>query len=204
MKEKELDTQVVESTWSNIWRILSPYWWSEERKSACGLLLVIIGLNLSLVYLTVLFNEWNRFFYDALQNKDFEEFTKQILRFSVIAFVYIAIAVYRVYLSQMLEIRWRRWLTGRYIKWWIGDHVYYRMSLYKDRTDNPDQRISEDFKLFTSGALSLSLGFLNASVSVFAFVGILWGLSGPLSFQLFGHNLTVSGYLVWVALLYAV
>lgn len=187
-----------------IWAVLSPYWWGDERWLARFLLLVIVAMNLGLVYLSVLFNRWNRYFYDALQAMNYDEFKVQLLRFTVLAFIYIAISVYRIYLTQMLEIKWRRWLTDRYIKTWLNDQVYYRMSLGVYSADNPDQRIAEDFRLFTSGALSLSLGLLSAVVSIVSFVGILWALSGSLSFTLFGSDITIHGYLVWIALVYSV
>lgn len=185
------------------WQLLQPYWWSEEKWIGRGLLAAIVSLNLGLVYLTVLFNEWNRFFYDAIQNKDFPTFKEQLLRFAVLAFIYIAVAVYRLYLNQMLEMKWRRWLTEKYMQQWMDHQVYYRMEVQQHGTDNPDQRIAEDLRLFTSGSLSLSLGLLSSVVTLFSFVGILWSLSGDLAFTLFGHNIVIPAYMVWVAILYS-
>jgi putative ATP-binding cassette transporter len=186
-----------------LWNILGPYWWSEEKWVGRGLLTVIITLNLGLVYLTVLFNQWNRLFYDSIQNKDYGSFKTQLLRFSVLAFIYIAVSVYRLYLNQMLEMKWRRWLTARYLKRWMTEQVYYRMELQRNGTDNPDQRIAEDVRLFTNGALSLSLGLLSSVVTLASFTCILWTLSGDLSFTLRGHDIIVPAYMVWVALTYA-
>lgn len=186
-----------------IWSILSPYWWSEERLIALGLLGVIVALNLGLVYLTVLFNEWNRYFYNALQELDYNQFKWQLLRFLILALAYIAGSVYRLYLTQMLEMRWRRWLTDRYMGRWLENKVYYRMGLEGGATDNPDQRIAEDFRFLTSGALTLSLGLLSAIVTVISFLAILWALSGPLDFELSGVQFHIQGYLLWFAILYA-
>ncbi len=190
-------------SYRSLWKILGPYWWSEEKWVGRGLLGLIVGLNLGLVYLTVLFNQWNRVFYDAIQNKDYVSFKAQLLRFSMLAFIYIAVSVYRLYLNQMLEMKWRRWLTSRYLERWMTHQVYYRMELQRNGTDNPDQRIAEDIRLFTNGALSLSLGLLSSVVTLASFTGILWVLSGDLEFTLFQHQIIIPAYMVWVAITYA-
>jgi vitamin B12/bleomycin/antimicrobial peptide transport system ATP-binding/permease protein len=187
----------------SLWQLLGPYWWSEEKWLGRGLLAIIVVLNLGLVYLSVLFNQWNRLFYDSLQNMDYAAFKTQLLRFTVLAMIYIAIAVYRLYLNQMLEMRWRRWLTDHYLERWMSDQVYYRLEVQHGGTDNPDQRIAEDLRLFTNGALSLSLGLLSSVVTLASFVGILWSLSGDFSFAFFGHEVFIPAYMVWVALIYS-
>lgn len=203
MNKQDSESGRKKVSFRTIWKLLWPYWWSEEKWMARGLLAVIVFLNLGLVYLTVLFNQWNRVFYDAIQNKNYHVFKVQLLRFAILAFIYIAIAVYRLYLNQMLEIKWRRWLTAHYLKSWMTRQVYYRLEIQHSGTDNPDQRIAEDLKLFTSGALSLSLGLLSSVVTLGSFVGILWSLSGALSFTVFGHNVFLPAYMVWVALVYS-
>src|ERR1700730_10670346 len=112
-------------------------------------------------------------------------------------------AVYALYLSQMLQIRWRRWLTRRYLGAWLADRAYYQLEL-KRATDNPDQRISEDLNQFTSYVLTLSLGLLTSVVSLASFLVILWGLSGPANIPIGPWGtLHLPAYLVWAALLYA-
>src|SRR5262245_46755399 len=188
----------------DLWALLHPYWRSEERGSAWLLLIANIVLTLGMVYMTVLFNQWYNLFYNALQDKAQAEFFHQIGRFCVLAAIYIVIAVYRIYLNQMLQIRWRRWLTDRYLTNWLSKRNYYRMQLKGDGTDNPDQRIAEDFRLFVDDTLSLGLGFLNATVTLGSFVGILWVLSGPLEIPLGGATYVIYGYMVWVAIVYAI
>lgn len=199
----EVQSKRVKLSLGSLWRLLGPYWWSEERWLGRGLLAVIVVLNLGLVYLNVLFNEWYRLFYDSLQNKDYDAFQTQLLRFTMLAMIYIAVAVYRIYLNQMLEMRWRRWLTEGYLKKWMSDQVYYRMEIQYAGTDNPDQRIAEDLRLFTAGALGLSLGLLSSVVTLISFVGILWTLSGDLSFTLWDHSITIPAYMVWGAVIYS-
>ena len=186
------------------WAIARPYWFSEDRWPALGLLVVVIALTLGLVYVNVLINRWNNTFYNALQDKNAAVFVRQVIRFSWLAIAYIVVAVYQLYLNQMLVIRWRRWLTERYLRAWLTDHAYYRMQLAGGESDNPDQRIADDVRLFISGSLGLAIGGLRAAVTLVSFVAILWSLSGPLHVSLGGISITVPGYMVWAALLYAV
>jgi len=186
------------------WRLIKPYWTSEERFIAWLLLGAVIALTLAMVYMNVLFNYWNNDFYNALQEKDKASFWRLMGRFTMLAAIYIAMAVYAFYLNQMLQIRWRRWLTDSYLDQWLSDRAYYRLQLSGNPADNPDQRIAEDMKLFVDQSLDLALGFLNAVVTLGSFVGILWGLSGPLEIPYNGGHIVVPGYMVWSALLYAV
>jgi vitamin B12/bleomycin/antimicrobial peptide transport system ATP-binding/permease protein len=182
------------------WRLAKPYFVSDDRKWAWGLLAAVIALNLLLVGLNVRFNFWRNDFYNAVQNYDEPGFWKQLAIFTGLAVVFIATAVYSTYLQQMLQIRWRRWLTKQYLHDWLDSKAYYRLQLTGTATDNPDQRIQEDLNRFTDISLTLTLGLLNSIVTLFSFVTILWSLSGPIT--LFG--ITIPGYMVWFALLYAI
>ena len=191
-----------------IWALSAPYFGSDEKWKARGLLASIIALNLGAVYLLVLINEWNRLFYDALQARDAVVFWQQLWRFALLASAYIVVAVYRFYLTQLLEVRWRAWLTGHYLRRWLGHQAFYRMELARfggERVpDNPDQRIQEDLRYFTEYSVSLSMGLLNALVTLVSFIGILWSLSGSFSFDAGGHAYTIPGFMVWAALAYCI
>lgn len=188
--------------WQAVWHLIKPYWVSQERWRARGLLLAIVSLALGMVYLNVLFNEWNLAFYNALQTKNFGEFKQQLWRFSYLAFIFITVAIYRVYLEQALEMRWRAWLTNRYLTEWLDHQAYYHIE-QQQKADNPDQRIAEDLMMLTRGTLGLSLGLLSSVVTLVSFIGILWSVSGPLSFVIGNQEWSVAGYMVWFALLYA-
>lgn len=185
------------------WALARPYWKSSERKIAFILLAVIVGMNLGEVYISVLINQWNNDFYNSLQAVDKDAFVRALIRFSYLATIYIIIAVYKVYLNQMLRIKWRRWLTAHYLSDWLGQQNYYRMQLFGKKTDNPDQRISEDIEQFIALSLGLSLGLLSAVVTLFSFLTILWTLSGALEFDMAGMHFHIPGYMVWVAVVYA-
>ena len=185
------------------WQLAKPYWTSEEKWSARGLLLAVIALDLGKVYISVRINAWNSAFYDALQAFNSGELFRQLGTFGVLVAFAIAMSVYALYLNQMLQIRWRRWLTRRYLGAWLADHAYYQLQL-RDTTDNPDQRIAEDLNQFTAYVLSLSLGLLTSVVSLVSFLVILWGLSGPAEIPLGKWGTVhIPAYLVWTALFYA-
>ena len=185
------------------WRLAQCYWTSEEKWSAWALLLGVIGLSLGNVYISVRINAWNNAFYNALQAFNSGELFRQLGTFCVLVAFAIAMSVYALYLNQMLQIRWRRWLTRRYLGAWLADHAYYQLQL-RDTTDNPDQRIAEDLNQFTAYVLSLSLGLLTSVVSLVSFLVILWGLSGPAEIPLGKWGTVhIPAYLVWTALFYA-
>jgi putative ATP-binding cassette transporter len=198
------NTKLSERTdWRAVWHLIKPYWISEEKWRARGLLFAIIALALGMVYLNVVFNSWNRDVFNALESKNYPAFKAQLWRFSYLAFIYISIAIYRVYLAQALEMRWRTWMTRNYLDEWLNNQTYYRIE-QTQAADNPDQRIAEDLSLLTTGTLTLALGFLSSAVTLVSFIGILWSVSGPLSFALAGVQWTIPGYMVWFAVAYAV
>lgn len=189
---------------NDFWHLLREYWRSEEKWQARGLLAVVVFLTLGGVAIAVLLNQWYNTFYNALQAYDHEQFWPLIGRFLVLAFIHIALAVYAIYLRQMLQIKWRTWMTKQYLSRWMNSQVYYKMQILGDDTDNPDQRIAEDINQFVSLTLQLSLGFLKQAVMLVVFVMILWNLSGELTVPIGSYEFTVSGYMVWLSLLYAI
>ena len=193
------------------WALCRPYFESNQKWQARALLAAIVALNLGLVFMAVLFNDWNKLFYDALQDKNASVFWAQLGRFSYLALAFIIIAVYKFYLTQVLEMRWRAWMTGHYLQRWLSNQAFYQLELRRfmarpntdvQHPDNPDQRIQEDINQFTSLTVSLSMGLLNAVVTLVSFVGILWGLSGGFVFTLAGTSYDIPGFMVWMALLY--
>ncbi len=185
------------------WSIAKTYWTSEEKWSAWGLLLAVVAFNLGTVCTSVGINAWNRGFYNALQAFDRGEIFRQLGVFFILGGLGITLSVYAVYLQQMLQIRWRRWLTRRYLSAWLANRAYYQLQL-KNGVDNPDQRIAEDVNQFTNYVLTLSVGLLTSLATLGSFLVILWGLSGPADIPLGEWGVVhIPGYLVWAALLYA-
>lgn len=197
MKDKKL--------YQMAWRLMSSYWHSQEKWKARGLLAGVIALTLGQVYMLVLLNGWNNDFYNALQQRAFESFWPLIGQFAGFAFLHIIFAVYAVYVRQILEIKWRNWMTDKYLDRWLGHQTYYRLQVAgQDDMDNPDQRIADDVNSFVNLTLGLFVGVLKQATSLVAFVVILWNLSGSLDIPLGDTVLSVPGYMVFVTLIYSI
>lgn len=185
------------------WSLIKPYWVSEERKIAWGLLIAIIVMNLMLVGINAWLNNWNRDFYNALQSKNVHEFPHLMLIFTGLAFAFIIIAVYTRYLRQMLGFRWRQWLTTKYLQEWLGEGTFYRIE--RDRlTDNPDQRIAVDLDSFATTTLALTLDLISTIATLVWFSIVLWSTAGALTVMLGGTPVQIPGYMLWAAIGYAV
>ncbi len=184
-------------------RIAFPYFRSEDGFTGRVLLGTVIALQLFQVWLNVRFNTWYKTFYDALQNKDWDTFIWQLGVFALLAAFFIAAAVYQLYLQQWLQIRWRRWLTTRYLGRWLSEGTHYRMRLKGDAADNPDQRIADDIKQFINQTLDIGISLLGSIVTLISFVVILWTLSAGNPLVIGSHSFAIPGYLVWAALIYA-
>ncbi len=193
------------------WSLAAPYWRSSQRWRARALLAAVVGLNLALVGMSVLLSYWSREFFNALEARDAAMFSALLFAwartdsgpmpgFVWIAALYIVVAVYALYLRQALQIRWRAWLTERLLADWLDGRAYYRLSLESQGADNPDQRLAEDVRLYVDDTLALGLGLMRSVVTLLSFLAVLWALSGPATVL----GVTIPGYMVWVALLYAV
>lgn len=200
-----------------LWRLAAPYWWAEgtaefplfgrtvrlpERWLARGILALVIFLNVIFVWILKLANDWNARFFNALQEKNVEAFWAELRYFVIIATAFILIAVYRLWFRQMLQICWRRWLTGVYVGEWLRERTYYRMELTSHGTDNPEQRIQEDCDNFTQQTLAIVLGLISEVLTLVTFTIVLWNLSGSITVPIMG-GIEVPGYMMWVAIVYA-
>ena len=193
------------SSFSTIWRLAAPYFYSEDRWPGRILLAAVIAVELSLVGITVLLTYWQNSFYNALQGRDWDVFVNQLIYFCFLATCATVLQVYKLYLNQWLQIRWRRWMTRQYLNNWLDDSTHYRMQLLGNTADNPDQRIAEDIRMFIERTLTIGAGLMSAIVTLVSFIVILWTLSNAAPFELFGFNVTaIPGYLVWAALIYAI
>jgi putative ATP-binding cassette transporter len=200
----------------DIWYLSGPYFRSEERWSAWGLLLLVLAADLLLVRISVLFNLNGGAWVNALQSYDAASFFNLLFLwdasdegpfgiipgFVPLVTLAVLIVVNGRYMRQWLQIRWRRWLTARYQAEWLSKQAYYRLQLQPPTlgNDNPDQRISDDVRDFVETGLVLGFGFITNIFSMFSFLAILWQLSFPV--EIWG--VTIPAYLVWVALFYAV
>ena len=203
---------------TKLWALARTYWFAKdvvhfrvlgfsfsvtEGWLGRGVLALIFGLNIFVVYLLKLLNDWNGRFFDAIQRKDLGAFQHEVEYWIVLVAVIIFVSVYSQWFQQLLTVRWRRWLTEVYYREWLSDLTYYRMELLGDGTDNPEQRIEQDCDAFASQTLDLSIDLLSQVMTLITFTAILWGLSGSIVMPIFG-GITIPGYMVWAALVYSI
>ena len=170
-----------------------------SRLPLSGLALIIL-LTLFSVRMNVLFSFWYNGFYTAMQKLDAKAFWFMLMVFSVLAAVHVARTLFTFYLRQAFQIHWREWLTENLIERWLTHQGYHRSQYLPNAPDNPDQRIQQDVESFVNSSLNLSMGLLDAVVSLFAFTVILWGLSGALA--LFGVEIPRA--MVYLVYLYVI
>ena len=180
-----------------------PFFNSEERWTARLLGLGVLGLTMLQIGIAIRLNIWNRDFFNALEARDWKAFLSQMWLFALLCAAAMATAVYQVYLKQLLQLRWRRWLTSKLVNQWLTEARHYHLNFIGSGVDNPDQRIAENTKHATEMAVEFALGVLNSALTLVSFIGILWTLSGVLDVALGTMNLKIPGYMVFAALLYA-
>ena len=186
----------------DVWVLVKNYWVSEERWSAWALLGANIGLTLGAVYINVLMNTANGTLFTALQKLDGAGFYRAFGIILLLIVLYLAVVLPRSFLNQTLQLRWRRWVTDQYLTHWLADRIFYRLR-FSGKTDNPDQRISEDVRIFTEQTVFLAFGLLSSLVTLASFAAILWHLSGSITVPIGGFEITIPGYMFWVAVLYS-
>src|SRR6476661_9245896 len=193
---------------AKLWVLARPYWFTHERSTirlgglvftikeawiGRAVLALIISLSVLLVYLSKLINSWYARFYNAMQERNADVFWTELEVFAVLATLFVITAVYRTWLTQLLTIRWRRWLSEVYFRDWLADRTYYHMELTRQGADNPEQRIEQDCATFATQTLSISLGLLSQVMSLVTFTIVLWNLSGGFARHLL-HRATAGAY----------
>lgn len=187
-----------------LWRLVRVYWRAPAARRGALLLLGAIALELGMVFGNVLLSDGQRRIFDALEARAPGDFGLSLSFFLGAALVTLFAATYRIYLRQALEIHWREFLTGDYVRRWVGAPAYWQAELHHGVIDNPDQRISEDIRDFVASALGLSLSLLSAIVTLVSFGGILWQMSGRWTFEIARTEFQIPGLMMWVAIVYAI
>lgn len=186
-----------------LWKLARIYWTSPDARWGGLLLALAVALELGTVYGFVVMADAQRAIFDALQDKQPAAFFGAFgLFFGLMAF-FLLISSFRIYVRQHVEIRWRRHLTHHFVDRWITRDGQWLLALRGDAVDNPDQRVSEDVRIFVASALGLSLSLLAALTTLASFAGLLWVLSGDWSVPVGGADVAIPGFLMWVALAYA-
>lgn len=184
------------------WQLIKPYWVSEQRWIAFGLLALVIALDLSNVYFVVQISYWQKDFFDALAAYKLDVMKPLMWTLLLIIGANITVRAFSVFFKQLLEIRWRSWLTTNYIQdWFKGNNFYHIERQYE--ADNPDQRIAQDLDLMAQNSLGLFTGLIKNCVNLVSYSIIIWSLSETWLFSINGHDYTIPGALLWAAILYA-
>jgi vitamin B12/bleomycin/antimicrobial peptide transport system ATP-binding/permease protein len=180
-----------------------PYFRSEERWYARFLFLGVVGAELGLVYVAVAVNSWNARFFNALEARDWNAFSAELFVFGFIVVGAILAGMAQYYFGQTLQVRWRRWITERYVAMWMTDGRHYRLRFVDNSVDNIHLRIGNDVYLFVQRTHELGTNLLGSVVALLSFAFILWGLSATTPLPIAGHDWAFPGYLIWAALVYA-
>ena len=180
------------------------YWTSKDAKRGAPLLALCVAMELGLVYANVNLAWANSKVFDAVQGKQWPRFVEAIEIFLGVALVVVLISTYRIYVRNILQIRWREHMTAYFVDGWIGPYAYGHAQLHHRDTDNPDQRISEDIQSYVASALGLSLSLLSAVATLISFSGVLWRLSGTWPLRIGEHEFWIPGLMMWVAILYSI
>ena len=184
-------------------RLARPFWTGAHGRIQWLMLAVLIGFTLCSITISVWIAAWDKRFYDALAAFDGASMPALIVEYLGYMAMIIGCIVCGDWLQKRLIFRWRTHLTEQFQQNWLEGHRHYRLRLTGE-PDNPDQRIAEDIYLLADKSIGLFRSFINNIAKFSAFVAVLWTLSGVQTFNIGGHDITIHGYLVWVALIYSV
>ncbi|WP_160109736.1 ABC transporter ATP-binding protein/permease [Pseudomonas izuensis] len=184
--------------------LAAPYWSAQGRRRAWLTLAMAMLAVAGIIAIQVRWNEWSLGFYNSLQSLDAAAFAYHVVELLVLDVAFIACTMVKFQVQQRLLINWREKLTQAFLAKWLDSQRYYRSRFHSVTYDNPDQRIAEDCKIFVEQTLDLGLNLLQAIILVVLFSLIMWRISGTLEFEVAGHAVAIPGYMLWLALIYAV
>ena len=184
-------------------QLARPFWTGVHGRIQWLMLAVLIGFTLCSITISVWIAAWDKRFYDALAAFDGASMPALIVEYLGYMAMIIGCIVCGDWLQKRLIFRWRTHLTEQFQQNWLEGHKHYRLRLTGE-PDNPDQRIAEDIYLLSDKSIGLFRSFINNIAKFSAFVAVLWTLSGVQTFNISGRDITIHGYLVWVALIYSV
>ena len=187
-----------------IWKIAMPYWaYSKERWGSLILLAVNIFVMVFSTRVGVRSTLWNRDWLTAFQTYDAQMWKQQIAVFLLIGAANTFTAQLNAYCESWLKIRWRRWMTARYVNYWLEGSAHYRMQLTGNETDNPDQRIAEDISQFINYTWLYSFSFVRNIISLVTYAAMLYDLSLTIPLMLGGKDWSFPGYFVVISVIWA-
>lgn len=185
------------------WLSASGFWGRHGSRTAWILTLAIGVLVAANLGVDLIFNRWNRWFFDALERKDLHEVVRQAALFVPIASASVLMGVSGVYLRMTLQREWRAWMNSHLLDDWLAQDRYYQLNLVRGAHQNPEFRIAEDLRIATWAPVDFTVGLVIAIVSALAFIIVLWRIGGSLTLSVFGAHVTIPGFLVIAAILYS-
>jgi vitamin B12/bleomycin/antimicrobial peptide transport system ATP-binding/permease protein len=203
MTEKIDDTAKRKYLLRRFWRTASGFWAPGTRARAwylTGALVVIVVMQ---VYISYQINVWNRAIFDAFEQKNGGAVLLQAIIFVPLALASIALALAIVYARMTTQRRWRRWLTDNLVVSWLTNGRYFHLNLVSGDHDNPEYRMAEDVRVATESPIDFGAGILSAFLSAVTFIAVLWFVGGAITFELGGAAITIPGFLVIAAVVYA-
>ncbi|RRN00490.1 ABC transporter ATP-binding protein/permease [Bibersteinia trehalosi] len=186
-----------------LWELCKPFWGTKQNWLAWLIFITVILIGSGITYLNVRINDWQKVFYDVLAELKTDQIVPLMMEYGIYIGIFVIINVYRTWLRKLLIIRWREAMTEQFIDKWLSKQIFYKLA-HRKKMDNPDQRIAEDIRIFIEYSIELTVSLLFNVIQLFSFLMVLWRLSGKPEFTLFGETFVIEGYLVWVALIYAV
>jgi putative ATP-binding cassette transporter len=186
-----------------LYELLRPLREAPQRNPLALLTLGLIAAIVLNAVGQVRLNQWQGTFYDALAQRHMAAFLHELVVFLVIVAFLLSLGVAQTWIRQMIRARLREWLTLDLQNAWLKPRRPFRLSFAGAAGTNPDQRVHEDASHLTDLSADLGIGLLQSSLLLVSFVGVLWGLSDQVAFDIGGEIRTIPGYMVWCAIGYA-
>jgi vitamin B12/bleomycin/antimicrobial peptide transport system ATP-binding/permease protein len=202
-KDAKTPAAASQTLTARFWSSALGFWRSGGANAAWPLTLALIVLLFASLGVDLLINRWNKWFFDALDQRNAAEALRQAMVFVPFAAASVVMGVMNVYLRMTMQRIWRAWMNSHVLDDWLAHDRYYQLNLIRGDHQNPEYRISEDLRVATDAPVDFAVGLFTALLSAVAFIVVLWTIGGSLSFQAFGTQITIPGFLVLAAIVYA-
>ena len=149
-------------------------------------------------------NVWNRAIFDALERRDDGRVLYLSLIYIPLLVGSVGVMLLQVYARMTTQRRWRAWLNNHLLDRWLKNGRYYQLNLVSGDHQNPEYRIADDVRVAAESPVEFATGLLTAVLSAITFILVLWTIGGTLTLTIAGATITIPGFLVIAAVIYAV
>jgi len=189
---------------SVFWRTARGFWSGGTARIAWSLTAAIAGLIAANLVIQLGLTDWGAKFFDSLEKRDSATAYHSIVVFLALVAACATATVALLATRMTAQVRWRTWLSRTLMERWLSDQRFYRVNIIARDLENPEYRIAEDTRMATEPLVDFAIGLTTAVVTAIAFIGMLWIVGGAITVELLGRSWTIPGFMVWVALIYAV